>query len=364
MLSSRNVDPIQYRGATEPLSVVRSDCAAEINSAELFGLHIFESWINEEAVENAAEAATERCLKRVSDSDLLIVLYNGRAGWATSEGGVGICHAELARALSESPGKVFIIILPMVASDKESAERDARFQEYIARFRAWRREASTGEAAIQRVKEAIVQGVTEMIDRGTREARRTAGTIGEALDWEKLTLVERQDRMQRVASDFLNALPFAEEPENGAAVLTLAELPIMCVVHAVPESLTFAPARELVGQVFRNDHVVLPPAESPTVGPLHIILVQRGATRTQARTLLGVDDSTCFEESFGVFIADELQKIQLVIIPKCRDDASTRQGLQRWLDWMDQSGEVQTIADRCSRRALIVRATQAANAET
>lgn len=359
MLSSRNVDPISYHGATATLSDVRSDCATEINATEIYGARVFDTWINEHAVEDA-QHTTETCLERVGLADIVIVLYNGRAGWAVNEGGVGICHAELARAM-ECPAKVFIVELPVAESNEESAERDARFRQYVASISPWRRKAENGETAIFRVKEALVHAFTRMVHRGVREARRGAGILGEALDWEKLGLEERGQRMTASATEFLSALPFAEESDGDDIVLTLSGTPVQCVVHAIPEALSYPPARELVGQVFQSDHVTLPEGDSPIVGPVHLLLVHRNATRTQARKLLGVDDSTCFDTPFGIFVADELQKIQILVISKCADDTSTRQGLQKWLDWMNDAFEEATIADRANRRATIVRAIQRAN---
>ena len=190
MLSSRNSDPFTYRGQRATLSDVRSDCATEINATELYGNRILDTWINEEAVEDA-ERATETCLERVSAADVVIVLYNGRAGWAISDGGVGICHAELARAMTDGPAKVFVVELPLVESDEDSAERDARFQQYVASLNPWHRTADTGEKVIFRAKEALVQAVTRLVHRGVREAKRGAGVLGEALSWEKLGLDER-----------------------------------------------------------------------------------------------------------------------------------------------------------------------------
>jgi hypothetical protein len=45
------------------------------------------------------------------EADLLLVLYNGNAGWSLSPGDIGICHAELMTAFSESSGKVSVVSL-------------------------------------------------------------------------------------------------------------------------------------------------------------------------------------------------------------------------------------------------------------
>lgn len=72
--------------------------------------------------------------------------------------------------------------------------------------------------------------------------------------------------------------------------------------------------------------------------------------------LLGFPDATVVTPPFGVFVADNVQKIQFVFITNCRDEANTRHGLQRFFDWLTQTGEDVLLAQRAKARARIVRA--------
>jgi hypothetical protein len=120
--------------------------------------------------------------------------------------------------------------------------------------------------------------------------------------------------------------------------------------------MTVAPARELVGQPFLRDHKVAPLLEDKRVGPVHVIACHRSITEPQAARQLGFPDATIVATTFGVYVADNVQKIQLIFIANCRDDTATRQGIQRVFDWLEQSGEDEQLSTRAASRAKIVRA--------
>jgi hypothetical protein len=48
--------------------------------------------------------------------------------------------------------------------------------------------------------------------------------------------------------------------------------------------------------------------------------------------------------------------IQMVFLRNCRDEANTRYGVQRFLEWLDQTGEGSRLIDRANSRAKIVHA--------
>ena len=89
-------------------------------------------------------------------------------------------------------------------------------------------------------------------------------------------------------------------------------------------------------------------------GPVHLIACHRGATETQATALLGFADATVVSGPFGVFVADDVQKVQFAFLANCRDASQTRHALQRFREWLDQTGEAQRLAKRAVSRARIV----------
>ena len=72
--------------------------------------------------------------------------------------------------------------------------------------------------------------------------------------------------------------------------------------------------------------------------------------------LLGFPDATIVSGSFGVYVADNIQKIQLCLISNCRDAASTKHGLQKLFEWLERTGENELLAKRALSRAKILKA--------
>jgi hypothetical protein len=72
--------------------------------------------------------------------------------------------------------------------------------------------------------------------------------------------------------------------------------------------------------------------------------------------LLGFPDATVITTTFGVYVVDPVQKIQLMLLSNCRDATSTRFGVQRLFDWLDRSGESDALMRRARSRKKIVSA--------
>jgi hypothetical protein len=60
-------------------------------------------------------------------------------------------------------------------------------------------------------------------------------------------------------------------------------------------------------------------------GPVHLIACQRSVTESQALRQLGFPDVTVVSPPFGVYVVDEVQKVQLIFLANCRDPTSTRE---------------------------------------
>lgn len=141
---------------------------------------------------------------------------------------------------------------------------------------------------------------------------------------------------------------------EGAAITSFSGTDIAVIAHAMPAAFTVAAARELVGRPFLLDHQktkVLKKAQ----GPLHIIACHRNATESQATSLLGFPDATVVSGPFGIYIADDIQKVQFVFLSNCRDETLTRHALQRFIEWLGQTGEVDNLVKRAYSRAKIVK---------
>ena len=91
------------------------------------------------------------------------------------------------------------------------------------------------------------------------------------------------------------------------------------------------------------------------VGPVHIIACHKGATETQAKKLLGFSDATVVSAPFGVYVADNVQKVQFVFITDCRDAANTYNRYLSFVTWLEETGEDEFLAQRAESRAKITR---------
>ena len=139
-------------------------------------------------------------------------------------------------------------------------------------------------------------------------------------------------------------------------IVRLADLDILVVPDASPAAITVGAAKEMVGQPFLHDHERSQVLTGKRGGPIHIIGCHKNATELQATKLLGFPDATVVSAPFGVFVADNIQKVQFAFIVNCRDDANTRHGVQRFFEWLEQTGEDKLVADRAKARARIVSA--------
>lgn len=140
---------------------------------------------------------------------------------------------------------------------------------------------------------------------------------------------------------------------QGGVVVELAGEAVALVCHAVPAALTVAAARELVGRPHLRDHQLLAEMGDAT-GPVHVIACHRNVTERQALDMLGFPDAVLVTPPFGVYVADDVQKVQLVFIRDCRDETATRTGAQRFLEWLEQTAEDERMVARAAGRRRII----------
>jgi hypothetical protein len=359
MISSRCSDPIEFGGVQSKLSAVRLRLKEELEQVQLLGSPLFDVWINEDAPPaEGTDDSWEECLKQVRDADLVLVLYNGNAGWAKEGSDVGICHAELQTALSTGGAKIRLIELPLVAQGVGAAQaRNERFRAYFDSQSLFRgAKAETGEEVIQRCEQALREAVASMVRLGVREARRGRYHTGDALAWHRLDYRGRRQTMQNALRATLLGREGAEEVEGNRAAVRIAGKSVLLVCHAIPDAMSIPAALEPIGQPFLSDHQHVSFLEGATIGPVHLFACHQGVTSAQARRLLGFPDATNVQAPFGLYMADRVQKIQLVFITQCRDETSVRHGVQRFFEWLDQAQEDQPLTERAAARKRIVKA--------
>ena len=358
MISSRCNDKFPPDGKNaRTLTEIRKELKREIEAQQLFGLGAFEVWINEETPPQGGNwDSWDVCLKVVRDCDILLVLYNGNAGWAGAAGDIGICHDELSTAYSTSPGKIRLIDLGAIPlDDTDAGKRNKRFQAYYQTQTPFRGAPVTNlDELKERVNEALRDAVVRLTQSGVIEANRGGSSGGPALNWSRLNFITRQRAITDVLKSAVAERTNATE-EDGNLLVKIGRSETLFVPNSVPAAMSVAAAREMVGQPFLRDHLFDEALETKRGGPVHLIGCHKGITEAQAMKLLGFPDATVVTTTFGVYVADDVQKIQLVLIRDCRDESNTRHGVQRFFEWLEQTGEGTLLAKRAAARARIVR---------
>jgi len=326
---------------------------------KIAGKTAFEVWINEQTdPQGGIWDSWDVCIQAVKDADILLVLSNGFAGWAVTGEDIGICHAELMMGLSIAPAKVRLIDLGKVSITKDDAgNRNKNFQAYVDKQSLFRGGiVETVDDLKKRVKEALHDCIIKLTQSGVSQASKGKFHSGAALDWSRLDFQKRQQAMTTVLESALKGRSGSKNVD-GQILISLDTRKTLVRSHAIPAAFSIAAAKEKVGQPFLEDHLYADTLISKKCGgPLHIIACHRTATETQARNLLGFPDATVVSAPFGVFVADNIQKIQFVFIVNCRDESTTRHGVQRLFEWLEQTGEDVLIAQRARSRASIVKA--------
>lgn len=357
MLSSR-CDAIIFPGDPATFSDVRLDLKNEIEAMEIAGRSSFEVWINETTdPQGGGWDAAEVCINAAKDCDILLVISNGDAGFASGADEVGICHVELKEGLSNAPAKVRIVAIDNIAITRDEAGvRNKRFQDFLAQQNLFRGAKVTSVTTLkERVRDALHNAVVSLAQAGVRDAARGKFHSGPALDWSRLNFDRRQAEMIGVLRATLRAREGSFE-ESDRLFSRMDGRDILFETSAIPAALTIGPAREMVGQPFLRDHTLVPALTGKRGGPVHVIACHKSVTESQATKLLGFPDATFVAAPFGIFVADPIQKVQFAFIANCRDETNTRHGLQGFMKWLGQTGEERHLATRAQARTRIVRA--------
>lgn len=357
MISSRNKDYATADNSRFTLASLRKSLQTEINATGLFGKPLFDCWINEvEPSKAATRDVWDECIREIRRAHIVIVLYNGDAGWAREANDVGICHAELEASLLSGRDRTHLIQLPPLTA---SSPRDRRFQGFVERELTFSGPPARNEdEAANNVKNTLVEAVARLARSGATLLRRESYALGQALEWSKLNYAARKRAMESACLDALAERQGQIRDKNlevNAVRVRIDKSEVLFFAHAIPAAASVAAARELVGKPFLMDHRHITD-EDRVCGPVHVIACQKSTTERQATDLLGFPDATVVTTTFGVYLVDPIQQIQFILLANCRDDTSTRFAVQRLFDWLSRSGEADALVRRARSRKRIVTA--------
>lgn len=362
MISSRCSSTVRQRDGRIPMTEVRKRLQCELGDETLCGEPLFEVWISDNAPDQAQgdlETAWEKSLEEVRRADIVLALYTGEAGWAPA-GGIGVCHAEFQQAWNDGPARLKVVrITDVQGAPKDKAElaRDACFQAWFSELNPTSAAAADADEIVARCREALREAVAGLVKLGGREVRKGRFAYGTPLDWSRMDFAHRKQAMEVALGGGL--AEFGAVEFGGGWLWTRAGTALLTICHGLPGAFGVATAREMVGQPFLQDHLILGKVvrrrEKPA-GPLHLVACLKNVTETQAMRQLGFPDATIVAAPFGIYVSDPVQKIQMIFLANCRDPTTTRNALTRLVEWLDATGEGENLARRAMGRRKIVRA--------
>jgi hypothetical protein len=317
---------------------------------------LFDVWIHENDAGRPADRSTLAIsLEEIGKADVVVVLYTGEAGSAADDREIGICHAELQEALARRPEIVSIIdLLPL---QRGSAPRDKNFRDFVDRQSLYRKDADSESSLQETVAELLQERVSVLAGRGASVGARKRDR-GQALDWRRDDLTTRQEKMREALALHLRATAIG--PSKGAdtlQIVTVGGQTLAVRLDAIPAPLTVAAAREKVGQPFLRDHLHWDAMDRQDVpGVVHLIACHRGITEAQATRILGTPDAISVPGDFGVYVADHVQKVQLVFLMQCADETAIAMAVRHLNEWLLQTGEGLRVVERARSRRLILAA--------
>ena len=360
MISSRCETLIKFGKKQQKLTEVRRALKKQLENFRLPNQKqsIFECWINEDGTSGVGGSNWwEHCKKQARDADIVIVLYTGGSGGGLAGSDMGICHAELEEALNVAADRVRVVKLPTAPDDPDPLQkkRDVAFREYFDSLGSFRTSAKTGDEVLKKVWNEIQPALVELTRLGSSTFHLSQASTGHALEWHRLSYEARKKAMEEVMSESLSNQPNSSKSTSGVLV-EISKLPVFLKTHAAPASLSEPTAREMVGQPFLVDHKLHAELKKAKAGPIHLVACPKGVTENQALNMLGFPDATIVSDSFGIHIADNIQKIQIVLLKECISPSAIRRQLTAWFEFLKRTGEDKFVLDRAQRRFRIIEA--------
>ena len=354
-ISSRNKDLLEIGGKDgESLTDIRVWLRDELEKFKLFGKDFLDVRINETFGSDTTSDSYNTCLNEVKESDLIIALYNGVAGWAPTGIDLGICHSELAAGLDISTKKTMIINIEkyfkISTTDADEKIRNEKFKKYIEPLNKFTNPLKvTGEQTSDNFKKTLLKSVIEIIYKSVLDRIKISNTYYNlsgnnkvSLDWKKLKYSDRD----KLIVDKLKTLILGNA--NFSTYVSQA--------FSIPDNMSVEDAKSFTGRPFLKDQDFIPPGSATHIGPLHFIGVYGNATEIQVKNLIGFPDITTIREDFGLYVWEQNTHVQLVFLIDCKNPEAIESNFLLFNNWCESSGEIDNIKKRGEARFHILKA--------
>lgn len=356
-ISSRNLDPIVLNGVPgESLTEVRLFLRKQLEEELFMGEKFLLVEINETFGMDATENSYNICMQHAGESDLVIVLYNGEAGWGPDGNGIGICHAELDAAFQASSKKVAIIDIskfsPVPAATGEALVRNTVFKKYYTKLNRFNNplKLSKAQQTPEGFKNALLNSIKNVISRhfAARIAHSNmyyamSANNAVAKDWKQLNYEPRSAQMKQALSHLAGKDMLFEH--------------VLKISHAIPDKMSVPDAKSYTGRPFLidQDEITKKGVPATATGPLHFIAVFGPATESQVKAIIGYPDISVIKDDFGYYLWEQHMHIQLVVLTECTTPVAIATKFQLFQTWATGNDETDKINNRAKARSHILR---------
>lgn len=362
MISSRCTDKIRIGKISISLTELRERVLVELEKVEFLGRKLFDVEISEYFTEALDDTSWNDCLKKIDESDIVLIWFTGHEGYKDSGKSYGICYAEYLRALQSNPSKVFLLdFRDFEILDKkgktlgDEIKVDSPFAKDIQQKDNWihriqikkvTKADDLTKGITEKSVEILRNGIVKYILEGSKSLRFSKSLFGEGLQWSQLDNGSRSKRiienLEIATRSFLSQIDFSK-------------LNTAFRIHAIPGAMSQPEAREMVGRPFLKDQNEIGKAKS---GPIHLVGVYKTATSTQVQDVIGHQDVGIITMGFGFYIWDFINHTQMIYLTNCKDPQTTTTQVDSFFTWLRVNNITEKVIDRAKRRYSILKVIQ------
>ena len=335
------------------LGELRTFLKNELEEETLFTEKIWDVVIHETDFDSPiAKDAFGNCMDKMRECNVIIILYNGEAGWGTVDESNGICHEEFLVAVHEFSEMTFMFDLRkyfnISEDDPRLLNKNKNFDNDVTRMFPHKESPSENfqtttelfQFAFQQIKKYLLKAI-ELSFTTQKRIVSASSVFGETLDWSKLNYPEREIELKNMLKKAFSTL---SEFEN-----------ILKAYHAIPDHMSVSDARNRIGRPFVYEHKLLE-GRPEISGIIHFIGVYGNATEIQAKSLVGYPDITVIKGAFGFYLWEKNVHIQIFFLRNCINPQTVRTRLTEVNNWLNGSREKSRILIRSEARFSILKA--------
>lgn len=332
------------------LTEIRQYIRENLEEETVLGEKAFDVITNETSFKgNFSKDAFDNCLETMRSCNIIIILYNGEAGWSANDIPTnGICHEEFLLAVNEFSGMTWAMDISQyfklpVGPEKE--KNDAFSSDINRSFRHMERISKTTIADLEKTVLKQIKGyILDAIEKSFETRKEEVlglNIFGETLDWSKLNYSERQEAiLSKLTSAFVKITGLES---------------VIKAFHAIPDNMSVADARNMIRRPFIEEHELIKGKKDKS-GVIHFVAVYGNATEIQVKNLVGYPDLTVIKGSFGFYLWEKNAHIQMFFLSKCINPQTIKTRLSQVINWLNGSGELSKIAVRANARFSILHA--------